>query len=41
MHRLAQEHVRSEREITGEQIACVRDETDKLERARARVEGEE
>jgi hypothetical protein len=41
MHRLAQEFVRGERELTEEQLAYVRDETDKLERAKARVEREE
>ncbi len=37
MHRLAREYVRGERELTEEQLAYVRDETDKLVRARARV----
>ena len=37
----AYEYLRGERELTDEQMAYVRDETDKLERARARVEREE
>lgn len=41
MHRLAGEYVRGERGLTEEQLAYVRDETDKLERAKARVEREE
>jgi hypothetical protein len=40
MHRLAREYVRGERELTEEQLAYVRDETDKLERAKAHVERE-
>jgi hypothetical protein len=39
--KFAYEHLRGERELTEEQIAYARDETDKLERARARVEREE
>ena len=37
----AYEYVRGERELTEEQLAYVREETDKLERARKRVEREE
>jgi hypothetical protein len=37
----AYEYVRGERELTEEQLEYVRDETDKLERARKRVEREE
>jgi hypothetical protein len=40
MHRLAREYVRGKRELTEEQLAYVRDETDKLNRAKARVERE-
>jgi hypothetical protein len=40
MHRLAREYVRGERELTEEQLAYVRDETDKLDRAMARVDRE-
>jgi hypothetical protein len=39
--KFAYEHLRGERELTEEQLAYVRDETDKLERARARVDREE
>ena len=39
--KLAYEYVRGERELTEEQLTYVRDETDKLERARKRVEREE
>jgi len=39
--KFAYEHLRGERELTEEQLAYVRDETDKLERARKRVEREE
>ena len=41
MHRLAREYVRGERELTEEQLAYVRDETDKLDRAKARVAEED
>lgn len=37
----AYEYLKGERELTGEQLTYVRDETDKLERAKARVEREE
>jgi hypothetical protein len=36
--KFAYEHLKGERELTGEQLAYVRDETNKLERAKARVE---
>jgi len=38
--RHAYEHLRGERELTEEQLAYVRDESDKLERAQAQVEKE-
>ena len=41
MHRLAREYIRGERELTDEQLAYVRDETDKLERAHRRVAEED
>jgi hypothetical protein len=37
----AYEYVKGERELTEQQLSYVRDETDKLELARARVEREE
>jgi len=39
--KFAYEHLRGKRELTEEQLAYVQDETDKLKRARKRVEGEE
>lgn len=39
--RYAYEHVRGERELTEEQLTYVRDETDKLERAKARAARED
>ena len=39
--KFAYEHLRGKRELTEEQLAYLRDETDKLGRARARVEREE
>jgi hypothetical protein len=40
MYQLAWEYARGERDLTPEQLAYMRDETDKLERARVRVERE-
>ena len=41
MYRIAREYVRGERDLTEEQLAYVRDESDKLERAKRKVSEED